>query len=245
VPGVGLQPALGCPVLAALLLALTHLVAGRLHGGRPARPSWLSAASGLSVAYVFIDLLPELAEAQTGWLEARPRRLLFWFESQVYLAALIGTLLALGLHRATGGAHGSRQRFWLQIGSFALYNVLIGASTVRLVGVLPMLLAVLALGGHFLVNDYSLSAQHGRTYDRVGRWILAVAVVVGWLLATLVRWPVVVNSALLGLLSGGIVLNILKEELHTGRELRFSAFAIGALAYAALLITLGYSLGVA
>ncbi len=43
---------------------------------------------------------------------------------------------------------------------------------------------------------------------------------------------------LLALLGGGIILNVLKEELPEQRESRFWAFALGGLGYAALLLTL-------
>ena len=51
--------------LAAALLAVVHVSAGNLRflAGVP-RSRWLSIAGGISVAYVFARLLPELADAQ-------------------------------------------------------------------------------------------------------------------------------------------------------------------------------------
>ena len=43
---------------------------------------------------------------------------------------------------------------------------------------------------------------------------------------------------LFAFLAGGIVLNVLKEELPRERKSRFWAFALGTVAYAALLLTL-------
>ena len=43
-------------------------------------------------------------------------------------------------------------------------------------------------------------------------------------------------SALFAFLAGGIILNVLKEELPEDRQSRFSAFALGAIAYAAVLL---------
>lgn len=43
-------------------------------------------------------------------------------------------------------------------------------------------------------------------------------------------------AALFAFLAGGVILNVLKEELPEERESRFSAFAGGALLYAALLL---------
>jgi hypothetical protein len=224
-----------------VVLALLHVFAGRLHGDTLARPTWLSVASGLSVAYVFVHLLPELAETQVRWLEARPERPFVWLDRQVYLATLAGVILALGLDRLTAGRGTRGPRFWLHTASFAIYNLLVGGFALRVHSVLPMVLAVIAFGAHFLVNDHGLHAQYGRAYTRYGRWLLAAAIVVGWLIAMVSRPPVVLVATLLGMLSGGIILNVIKEELPEKREGRFSAFVAGATGYAALLLALRYS----
>ena len=53
------------PGIMALFLAITHIFSGKLLflKGIP-RNEWLSVASGVSVAYVFVHILPELSEAQ-------------------------------------------------------------------------------------------------------------------------------------------------------------------------------------
>lgn len=45
-------------------------------------------------------------------------------------------------------------------------------------------------------------------------------------------------AVLIAFLAGGVVLNVLKEELPEERESRFWAFAIGTALYAALLLDL-------
>lgn len=51
--------------IAALVLTLTHLAAGRLSKLHSLpRSRWLSMAGGVAVAYVFVHLLPELAQGQ-------------------------------------------------------------------------------------------------------------------------------------------------------------------------------------
>lgn len=45
-------------------------------------------------------------------------------------------------------------------------------------------------------------------------------------------------ALLFAFLAGGVVLNVLKEELPEERESRFGAFALGLAAYAALLLAL-------
>jgi hypothetical protein len=225
----------------ALALGCIHATAGWLHRGTKARPRWLSAASGVSAAYVFVHLLPDLSEAETLWLNARPHRPFQWLEHQVYLMALIGLVLSLGLARVTYGQGQRPVRFWLQIAASAVYNLLIGGFAFRVTGLVPLLLAVLAFGGHLLINDHDLQLRYGRDYERTGRWLLAAAPLLGWYLGSHFEEPGIGYSALLGLVGGGIILNVIKEELPEQREGRFSVFVAGALLYSALLLTLAYS----
>lgn len=226
-------------LVAVLVLAGVHMFAGRLHRASPVRPAWLTAASGMSVAYVFMHLLPELGEAQAHWLEARPERRLGWLESQVYVAALLGVILSLALERRASTRRSGH--FWLHVGSFAVYNALIGGFALRLHRVVPALLAVVAFGAHFLVNDHALNVHYGRAYERVGRWVLAASLLFGWLLGTLIAPPVVVVASVLGIVAGGIMINVIKDELPERGDGVFSAWVAGAVSYTALLLALMYT----
>jgi hypothetical protein len=230
-------------LVGALALALVHLAGGWLYRGAPVRPRWLSAGSGVSVAYVFVQLLPELGEAQAHWLETRPVRPFPWLERQVYLLSLMGLVLALGLRRSSSGPSRRTKRFWLHTGAFAVYNLLIGGFALRLPGVLPLVLAVVALAAHLLVTDRALHLQNNRAFETSARWILAASLLLGWLLATLFRPHMLIVWALLGLVAGGMILNVIDEELPERREGRFSIFVGGTVIYSILLLTLAYSQG--
>lgn len=236
--------------IAALLLALVHLQAGKLNflGGVP-RSRWLSAAGGISVAYVFLHLLPELAEAQQVVEEAVSGTLGF-FEHHVYLVALIGLIIFYGLERmaklargradnASGGKDTNHAMFWLHIVSFSIYNILIGYLLVLSQDSLrDLLLLSGAMALHFTVNDFGLREHHQESYTNIGRWLLAFAVLTGWGVGSIVEIPEAATSLLIAFLAGGIILNVLKEELPEERQSRFNAFLIGGLSYAAILIWL-------
>jgi zinc transporter ZupT len=91
---------------------------------------------------------------------------------------------------------------------------------------------------HFVVNDHGLREAHKHVYDRIGRWILAAAVIVGWAIGQGTQIHEAAIAVLFAFLAGGLVLNVLKEELPEDRESKFWAFALGAATYAALLVTL-------
>ncbi len=235
--------------VAAAVLALVHFFAGKLRflEGTP-RSRWLSLAGGVSVAYVFVHLLPELAEGQETLAEALGETFAF-LERHIYLLALLGLAVFYGLKRSSVRSRQQRRQqgkedvtsaeaFWVSIISFAIYNLLIGYLLLhreeRGLGTFAFFAIAMAL--HFVVNDYGLREHHQHLYERIGRWLLAVAVLLGWLLGLLVAIPEVAIAVLIALLAGGVILNVLKEELPEERQSRFWAFAAGATAYAALLL---------
>ena len=235
------------PAVVAGCLAAVHVAADRpVTLETSPRSRWLSVAGGVAVAYVFVHLLPEVGDAARTVVETLvvPVTLL---ERHVYLVALAGFVTFYGLerfaavssNRERGERHrADRVRFQIHVGSFAAYNALIGYLLVNRedAAVIGLVLYAVAMGLHMLVNDYGLRAHYGTAYHRTGRWLLAGAVLVG----TAIGYLVVIHEAaialLLAFLAGGVVLNVIKEELPEERESRFGAFALGAGGYAALLL---------
>lgn len=229
-------------------MALAHLFSYKLLflQGIPRSP-WLSMAGGISVAYVFLHILPELGVRQGEIEETGGLLGLVFLEHHVYIMALLGLALFYGLERAAkaqqrpsrgGGYKSAAGVFWLHIASFSVYNALIGYLLLHreTSGLQSLLLYFFALTLHFVVNDYGLREDHKENYDRSGRWILAVSVFVGWGIGLVAEIHDAALAVLFAFLAGGIVLNVLKEELPRERKSRFWAFALGAVAYAALLL---------
>ena len=241
------------PVLGAAILALVHVFAGGLRflDGIP-RSRWLSLAGGVSVAYIFVHVLPELNAYQTRLAEGERAGMLA--EYAVYLLALVGLVVFYGLERLakTTFSHkpsatdaeplsesgGARFAFWVHLGSFAAYNAIVGYLLTQREDEsrFGLLWYVLALGLHFVVNDHGLRQHHPHAYHRVGRWVLAGAVLVGWGIAQAVTLDPAWVAGLFAFIAGGTVLNVLKEELPEERESRFAWFAGGAVAYAAVML---------
>jgi hypothetical protein len=235
--------------LLAVGLAAIHLYSGRMRflDVLP-RSRWLSAAGGISVAYVFVHLLPDLAEEQETIREAAGEGFNF-LEYHVYLVALIGLAAFYGLERS---AKTSRRRkrsagdedstgagiFWVHAASFTVYNALIGYLLLHREepGVWSLILFAFAMGVHFVVNDYGLRRDHKGTYDRIGRWVLAAGILAGWVVGLFFEVSEAAIAVLFGFLAGGVIMNVLKEELPEDHESRFWAFALGAAAYAVVLL---------
>ena len=246
----------------ALLLASVHLFAVRLAflDAIP-RSRFLSLSGGVAVAYVFVHLLPEIDRSQR--LMRRHAATYVFSQGQVYVVTLLGFVTFYGLERYVGRLQYDTERpeeaqspeevstsgressdavstgvFWLHIGSFAAYNALIGYLLFHReeAGVVNLAFFGVAMILHFFVNDYGLCEHHRDTYRRSGRWVLAGGVLIGAAVGLLTE----INRGLLvfpfAFLAGGIVLNVIKEELPAERESRFWPFALGAGGYTALLL---------
>ena len=253
-------PVVAVGVAVSLGLAAVHLFGGalRMLDGIP-RSRWLSFSGGVSVAYVFVHLLHEVGRASSD-LGREPFGLGF-LERHVYLLALAGFLAYYGVERAAKQADGGGRDdageddtgeddaddgdaaaettvFWMHVGAFACYNVLVGYLLLHreVPGLVSLVLFGVAMATHFVVNDWGLRDHHGDLYRRRGRWVLAVAVLAGTGLGFLVSLDEAALALLFSFLAGGVVLNVIKEEVPEERESRFWAFAGGAAAYTVVLL---------
>lgn len=213
------------------------------------RSRWLSLAGGISVAYVFVHIFPELAEAQEE-LAGRPGAIP-WIEHHAYLVALGGLAAFYGLEHMVRASRTPARNppprregatpdtvFWIHIASFAVYNALIGYLLVHREehDVHGLLFFSGAMALHFLVNDHALQQDHQDVYRRRGRYILMAALLAGWLAGLVTDIGAAALGVLFAFLAGGIVLNVLKEELPEERKSRFAPFLFGATGYSALLL---------
>lgn len=231
-------------------LAILHVFVGKLDclDRIFPRDRWISLGAGVSIAYVFLDILPELSKAQVE-IEHLELSALTFLEKHSYLLALVGLVLFYGLellaarsrriNKASGGTDSTSVGvFWVHIGAFALYNALIGEllSHTETRGFLPTLLLGITLALHFLINDRGLHNHHKAPYDRIGRWVLAGALIFGWVLGQSLQLPVGAIALLWALMAGGMMLNVLKEELPDTQDSCFLTFSMSAGIYAVLLL---------
>ena len=126
----------------------------------------------------------------------------------------------------------------MHVSSFFCYNALIGYLLIHRErpGVMSLMLYFVAMAMHFLVNDYGLRQDHKQRYDHIGRWLLAGAIVTGWTVGMITQIHQAAIAILFSFLAGSVMLNVLKEELPEQRQSNFWAFALGAAAYASLLL---------
>ena len=220
----------------------------RFLGGIP-RHWLLSAFGGISVAYAVVHLLPEVAHADRALSQA-VEGILPFPERHAYLLLLAGLAVFYGMERlaiSSRGASSERAEestppgvFAISVASFAFYNALIGYLLVRRADeydAAGLVLFAVALGVHFVVNDFGLRDHHKRRYDHIGRWLLSASVLFGSVISAAVDLSAASVAAVLAFLSGAVILNVLKEELPDQRQSRLLPLVAGMVGYSALLLS--------
>lgn len=210
---------------------------------RGPRSRFLSFAGGVAVSYVFVHLLPDL-NAHQDVLEKAENGVLRFVENHAYLMALFGLAFFYGLENRVSNrtkkvqSHAGSGIFWIHIGTFFFYNMLIGYLLIQeeFEHVKEMVFYFLALSVHFITVDQSMRETHQRVYDQYGRWLLTFAVLLGWFIGAFSQLEEAVISTMFAFLSGALILNVLKEELPEESDSSFTAFATGLTVYSILLL---------
>jgi hypothetical protein len=237
-----------------VLLALTILFGGRVHPLKVFgldRRGMVSFSAGMSAAYVFVHLMPELHAARSVFGESLQPSLPYKGMA-IYFLALVGFLVFYGLEHLrahlskevdgeAGGDEGAGIDYRLHIGGFAAYFGLVGYLLVRNLEETPTSTALfaVAMAFHFLTIDHALRDEHGEAYERHGRWLLAAMVIAGWCAGALVALPVYGLALLVAFLSGAIIMNSSVMELPNDKDGRFLPFVLGGLVYGLILLPLG------
>lgn len=233
---------------AAALFALTFMFGGRVHPARSLvsdRRIIVSFGAGVSTAYLFVRVMPELAEARDTLSEVAPAGALDGMI--VYIVAMIGFLLVYGLdhfRRSSGlitsdregtvlGAKARYRAYGMAPYVLLLTYVLVSEPAGSLVATAQY---AVAISFHFLAVDHSLRDEMGEVYDRGERFVLAAMCVLGWVLAQVSDIRKAVISLLLAFISGAVIVNSAVMELPTDRNGRFWAFALGSLSFGLVLI---------
>lgn len=230
----------------ALVLAGLHLAAPRIRK-LPLVPEAVtgSFAGGLAVAYVFLHLLPEIAEGNEaiGELLEDTIEVTPLFDLGIFVVALTGFTAFYGLDRLATSRQ-TRKRpdsaalYWVHLGSFAIYNALITYTMALRVetGYLFAILFAIAMGLHFVLTDRHLEEHYPRRFAASGRIVLAGALLLGWVLSIVFApTSTVVVAILTALLGGAVLLNVFREELPSDRGSSFPWFLTGMVLYSVLL----------
>lgn len=221
-----------------LVLAAIHLFAnqGKILGwiwhGR-----FLSFASGISFAYVFVDLLPTLEKGQPA-LEKTFGEIIPYLDLHTYVIALFGVLFYYGIHTQAN----TKRNFWTSIFGYLFFNFLVGASLSDTTNpeIQPIVLFTIAMGMHYFIQDHNTTVDDLELYRKQVRWWLVAALFIGYFVGSFTDIPDAIVAIGVSFISGGVILNALRYELPKREQVGYLYFVCGAFAYTLILLRVGY-----
>ena len=209
-----------------------------------------SLSGGLAVAYVFARLLPHLASSSAGPAGGSGTGVLALLQAHPFLVALAGLLAwfavlewAQSRDRDEEGGQGGGSvpwPFWASVALYLVFNGFVGYLLVHQIrpGPVELALYTIAISARYVTGELSLRRQDPHSYDRVVRWLLAAAVLVGWATGAALDVPAAVLNPLSALLTGSIILTSLHQQLPSPARASLPVFACSCISFAALLLLL-------
>lgn len=220
------------------LLSLFVLAAIHLFANRPKILGWvwhgqfLSFASGVSLSYVFVDLLPALEKGEPV-LKRTFDPVIPYLELHTYLIALVGILFYYGVQSRVS----SQKHQWLPISGYLIFNFFIGASLSDSSNpeIQPLTLFTIAIGLHYFIRDHLAKILKNKFI--LGSLIFILFA--GYLVGYLAKIPDAATAIGISFVAGGILLNIFQYELPKQEKNGYIWFLCGAVLYTAILLCLG------
>lgn len=205
-----------------------------------------SFGAGMSVAYVFVHMMPELHEVRQTFAASISVQLPYEGLA-TYFLALVGFLTYYSLSRlrsdprdlATTNRAGTA--FWLHVGGFAAYVWVMGYLLVNSLRETETSIALysVAIAVHFMAVDRAFRDDEGAPYRRSGRYVLAAMAVSGWGIGMLYALPRHVVALLVAFLSGAVIMNSTVLELRSDDKGGFLPMTAGGIFYGLILLPFG------
>ena len=230
-------------LLSALAFSVIFFFGSRIHlpgEGEQYYRRTVSLSAGVGVAYVFLELLPELSVAQEVLRRSAEPSTLLFEKYRVYLGALTGFVFFYGAHHimALVSKDAVEEKVWragnwpflLYVSVFFFYVWLVTYLRVNSLEEVhgSKVFYSVAMAFHFILIDYSLRREYGELYLKRVKNALAIAPILGWLVGIYVVLPVTVVIPMISFVSGGIVMNTMILEMPRENESRFLYFFLGA-----------------
>ena len=238
-----------------LILALAHVYNGALFPrDREKQLIFESVSAGVAVGYLFLRLLPKLAEAQPVLLSATDTGLYGFLEHHAYLVALMGFLFyfasdqavqiaeKLDRNKRISGIH--KAIIYIHASMFSGYCFLVGylIAEIEVNSYAQLFLTGIAMTLHFIAVDYGLRHRFTDYYNNWLKWLLFAATLGGWAVAMLTEMSYVALSLLWSFFSGALLINVIKEELKHAESHTLASFLAGIIGFTLILLILEFNM---
>ncbi len=216
------------PILLGVLFLIAHLISDKIHIRH--QPMLTSFSVGISLAYIFLYLFPEMLQASR-------------FDSMsVFSSVLLGIaiirLVEIHVWKHRSKAVLKKELKEVHAVSFFIYHFVIGMVLFELLkfsvigGILFFLPALL----HSAVSSTSLKEIHDEIRAGASRVLLALSTLLGISIMYFVSVPASAHSILLGFVVGVLLYIVMRDSMpkeSAGKPLHFLA---GILLYALLIL---------
>jgi hypothetical protein len=220
--------------LAVLVLAMIHVIFPSLEKAfAKHRKLLLPFCGGTAIGYVFLYMLPKLSD-YTAYIIKNSAGGWEFLYYRAYLFALAGLLTYLIINRLNVlNLLQARRTQIIHAVGFCFYNIILGyiISDPPRSGIMIYVLGTFALGAHFIGVDHQIRRWHDSAYDLYLRWLLSFSVLAGWGLGIFIRLPKEVLVSVTAFLTGGILINVMTEELPAESEDRLGPFLAGVIIF--------------
>ncbi len=206
---------------------------------------FVSFSGGVAVAYVFLQMLPDLVEYNKpiGEYLLTNHWLTSFTELLIYIVALIGFMVYYGFdlvaERYRDQGHDDEWVYGLHLFMFCLYNFLITYTmSLRVVSsITATVLFSIAMALHFMLTDQKFCRFYQTQFNHIGRFILISALLLGWLCSVIFDpVNVLMVAFMVAFLAGSVLLNVFREELPAVRVTSYIWFTFGAFVVASVLL---------
>lgn len=219
--------------IVVLLMAATYILYPRFEKAASAYlHQWIPFTGGVAIGYVFLYLLPKLSDYTNSITVDGVQGVWEILDYRVYLYGLAGFTFYYFVDQYR--THEDRDHLLpeiLQGGGFFIYSMLSGyviANWSR-PGLIPVFLAGSILTLHMLAVNYQVRKWNSRVFDNYFRWLFALALIIGWSVGTFLVIPKELEIIITGILAGGIITNIMNEELPDQEPHKIRPFIAGVL----------------
>jgi zinc transporter ZupT len=219
-----------------LLLGVIHFFSESIQVSK-SRARWrlISFAAGLSIAYLFLDLLPHTYHTAVDLRE--------WVFLFLLLGFTVFHLIEKYIYQHTESDRRMKDLKEVHSIAFFVYHFSVGIALEEILraSVLEGSLFVVPVAFHAGLSSASLSGIHGDLRERMWvRVLLSLSTLAGVLFATLIHVPAILYSILVSLIAGVLLYIIVREFLPHEEKGKPLYFVLGLIFFLGLhLITSG------
>lgn len=226
-------------ILIVIGFVIIHLFSKHLTFGKLKLSAVMSFAAGVGLAYIVINLLPQLRHFQEVIDDS------FKMSNNIFVANIIYIIILFGFtfshishqvdeelykkYKDTNINKAETLHFWSDMTFHIIYNLLIGYIIISkdFGSVLQFISFFIAFGLHFLMNDWGLRHHHKNRHDKIGRYVLALSMFLGGTISLFVDFPNYVIVIFEAYITGAMILNVVKYELPSETESSIQGLILG------------------